>query len=389
MTHNVENPDASDLPTLGRLENLFNENMELKSDEEWAAEEADAKKKAGDKDTSSEDADEEGTDNADSETADDDGDADDNAGDDGDGDTDEETADADSESEVDDGDAETDDADTAPRTLRDLAGDKDYSDFLENTLVEVKVDGETSSVPLAKAIKSYQLEGHLNRKLQEAAEARKTFDTEHAERAKAVADQAAELETALQIAAAMLQGEFASVDWAKLQRENQQEFLIQKVNFDQRKGAIVDLFDKLEKGRKDATEKAQKDRLEQFQSYVKEQGEKLINQLPAWADKATADKEMKALRDYLTQEHGFTEKDSAALYDHRWVLIARDAMRYRNSVQKANVQAKKVRKAPKMGKPGASKQTDAKSATLKKERAKLKKTGRMSMELMDSMGLLD
>lgn len=389
--HDVQgaNPDAQDTPTLSRLENLLNDDLDVKSDDEWAAEETAAKKKAGEQDLESEEAAEDDNEVVKSETADEDDAGDDASGKEGESE-DESEDDAEQESEVDDGKTEAEDAEEASQALlRDLAGDKDYSDFLENTLVEVKVDGETSRVPLSKAIKSYQLEGHLNRKLQEAADVRKAFDAERGDKEKHIADQANELEAALQISAAMLQGEFASVDWAKLQQENPQEFLIKKSNFDQRKGTLVDLYDRLQKGREEATAKAQKEQQEKFGTFVKEQNEKLLNHLPAWADEGTAKKEMQALKDYLTQEHGFTEADGRPLFDHRWVIIARDAMRYRDAQKKANAQAKKIRKAPKMSKPGPSKRTDAKGDKVRQERARLRKTGKFSPELMDAMGLLD
>lgn len=387
MAHDVENPDAQDLPTLGRLENLLNDNLEVKSDEEWEAEAAAAKKKgAGKKDFESEEAGEEG-DTADSETVDEDAAGEDDAGDEGDKD------DADKESEVEDDETEADEEQAAaPRSLRDLAEKlgMEYSELLENISADTKIDGEAGSATLAQLIKGYQLEGHLNRKLQDAAEHRKELEAQYGEAAQAINAQAAELEQGLQVAAALLQGEFASIDWASLQQENPQQFLMAKNNFEERKNAIVQVFEKLQQSRQHNQHVAAEQYQQAIADHMADQKQKLLNVLPAWSDEATGKAERDAIRNYLmSDQYGYTEDQAKQISDFRWVVLARKAMLYDKAQEKANVQAKKVRQAPKLGKPGTSKRTDAKTAKYKQERAKVRKTGRMSVELLDSMGLLD
>jgi ABC-type multidrug transport system fused ATPase/permease subunit len=236
-------------------------------------------------------------------------------------------------------------------TLRDLAekNKMEYGDLL-NLQVPVKVDGEESSVPLSKVVKSYQLEGHLNRKLMETAEERKTLQAQHTEALQGLQAKATELETGLQLAATVLQGEFSQVDWNKLKAEDATQYMLLKQQFEERKGQIVQAYAAIEESKKEAAEKQQAT----FQEMVAAEQKKLENALPELADKKTAKAEVKRVVDYLVNQHGYSEQEASQIYDHRWVLIARDAARYHELMQKSNAAKKVVRKVPKVVKPSPS-----------------------------------
>ena len=84
------------------------------------------------------------------------------------------------------------------------------------------------------------------------------------------------------------------------------------------------------------------------------------------------------MRDYLSSQ-GFNAQEIDSVYDHRYVLLVRDAMAYRN-LQKAKPQIKKKAvNAPKVVKGGVSKSKGQQAADAKRQQlSRLKKTGKVA-----------
>jgi hypothetical protein len=78
----------------------------------------------------------------------------------------------------------------------------------------------------------------------------------------------------------------------------------------------------------------------------------LLAKLPEWRNSETAGKEQAAIATTL-QSYGFTDGEIAGVLDHRYVLVARDAMRWRALQQGKDSRIKQVREAPPVVKPGA------------------------------------
>ena len=79
----------------------------------------------------------------------------------------------------------------------------------------------------------------------------------------------------------------------------------------------------------------------------------LLKACPEWTSEATATKEKQAIAADL-KARGYTDADIQGLSDHKAVLLARDAMLYRQMKAAANTTEKQVRQAPKIIKPGTS-----------------------------------
>jgi hypothetical protein len=79
---------------------------------------------------------------------------------------------------------------------------------------------------------------------------------------------------------------------------------------------------------------------------------------------------------FLANTYGFSDDDLANVYDHRLILLALDAQKYREGKQKSDIAKKKIVKLPKLSKPGAKKnEANEINKALRKKRLKLKKTG--------------
>ena len=93
--------------------------------------------------------------------------------------------------------------------------------------------------------------------------------------------------------------------------------------------------------------------------YLETQRATLMDKVPEWKDEAKRNSEMSGIVEYA-QNLGYSQQELSELYDHRAYLVLRDAMRYRQLMNKPKTDAKQQAQAPKVIKPGASVPTDGK-----------------------------
>src|SRR3546814_376480 len=106
--------------------------------------------------------------------------------------------------------------------------------------------------------------------------------------------------------------------------------------------------------------------------WVKAEREALKAKLPEWSDPKVAEPEQKMIAEYLLAQ-GYAQEEVQMLQDHRALLIARDAAKYR---QLQAAKAKKPRPEPgKALKPGAASTTTPSNTAYNDALAKARKTG--------------
>ncbi|WP_259698528.1 hypothetical protein [Pseudomonas brassicacearum] len=227
--------------------------------------------------------------------------------------------------------------------------DVDSDTDAEPQTFTVKIDGKEVQVPLSELLNGYQRQSDYTKKTMEAAEQRKTAD--------AVVQQAQqerqEYHSKLERMAAQLEGALeqqSQIDWPALLESDPMEYLKQQHLYQQRQA----LYQQNMQERQQLIQQHQNEQAQAKQISLAKQRENLIAKLPDWKDEAKAAAEQTAISKFL-QEQGFEAEDISSIADHRHVLIARDAMRYRDLMAKASVQAKKVQEAPqRVVKPGVT-----------------------------------
>ncbi len=117
---------------------------------------------------------------------------------------------------------------------------------------------------------------------------------------------------------------------------------------------------------------------EALKAHLAVEQEALVKAWPEMGDPKKAESERKALVGEL-KARGYTEQEIGKAYDHRTLLMARDAMRWRESQAKANLAKKKVLKiGTKTLKPGAKQgKADQLQDRTQGLRKNLKKSGRV------------
>lgn len=117
---------------------------------------------------------------------------------------------------------------------------------------------------------------------------------------------------------------------------------------------------------------------QQFQSEVlKREREALFKAIPDWRDDSKFKQARGRILSYMA-ERGFSEQELTSLMDHRALLVAYDAARFRESQKALKASAKQLGQKPKVAKPGASTTpAQANDEATTKLRQQLKKTGRL------------
>ena len=248
-------------------------------------------------------------------------------------------------------------------------------DLMGKVKARVKIAGEEREVTLKELRDGYQMESDYRRKTSELSEQRKAFDAERERAAQEINARFAEAQQITGYLEHQLLGEFNSIDWNALRASNPAEFAALKQEYNDRYNQIQSV-----KASAANQLQAQRAELEQkrvigLQAMLAEESQKLHAAIPEFADEAKA-KELKGqLRDYL-KTYGYNDQEIANVYDHRHVMILRDAMAYRAMQSKKPELTKKVINLPKVQKPGASKtKAEIKSEQVKQKLAKIRKSG--------------
>lgn len=231
--------------------------------------------------------------------------------------------------------------------------------------VEWEAGGKTFKVKSSELRAGYMKDADYRQKTAEVAEQRR-----HAEAlAVQIAQERQQAANQLDVFIASLHKELlGSQPDPTLIDVDPQEFLRQQAGYQQRANQFQAALQHRQavQGRIDAETSRQQE------EYVKEQTAALMDKLPAWRDDATRGKESAEIAEYL-REIGYSNDELQMLSDHRALLIARDAAKFR-----ALQAAKSKQSPPEIGKtvkPGASRPDSSSSARYDAAIAKARKTG--------------
>ncbi len=230
----------------------------------------------------------------------------------------------------------------------------------------VKLDGKEVSVTLDELQKGYTRTQDYTRKTQQIAEVRKQVEQE-TQAVRAERQQYAQLLGALQ---AQLQATEPQVDLDRLYHEDPIEWVRQKEVMRERQEKAYAI-------------QAEQQRLNQISAIEQQQANErqlqlerdaLLTALPAWKNTKTAKAEKDLVME-VAKSVGYSDEDLKSVWDHRMVLLLRDAALYRQMVSKRQG-IKPVTNGPRPAKPGAAGRVSTTTESMRAQQ-RLAKTGRV------------
>ena len=250
---------------------------------------------------------------------------------------------------------------------QELSESSDIQENSEEPVYTVTVDGTDYEVTQNELIQGYQRNADYTRKTQELA-VEKQQSSEFVERSKKdVETKLAQLTDLNQAAQTQLQEEYANIDFEKLYDEDP----VEAARLEHKMRKKHDQLSQVQ-------QQTQQLQAQEFQKYMEEQQKQLNIKLPELSHPEKGSQFKKQMRDYLSSV-GFNSQEIDSVYDHRYVMLVKDAMSYRN-LQKAKPQIKKKAvNAPKVVKSGVSKSKGQQEAEVKRQQlSRLKKSGKVA-----------
>lgn len=236
----------------------------------------------------------------------------------------------------------------------------------ESKTYRVKVDGKEIEVPEEELLKGYSRNQDYTQKTMALAEERK--------QTQAIAQQAAQerqiyaqrLSMYEQALGQQLQQQ--TPNWEELLQTDPVEYLKQQHLYNQRQAQLS----QIQQEKALFERQSQAYQAQSMQELLAQEQAQLLENLPSWKDPAKAAAEKTALAKHLV-ERGYTQEQVAQLTDHKTVVMAREAMLYRQMMAKAKDTYKQVEKLPpRMEKPGVTRPTDGRTNDMQA----LKKSGK-------------
>lgn len=232
---------------------------------------------------------------------------------------DDESTDEGDEQEGDDEQPDDEDADDEP----------EHFEISDDDLLTVMVDGEEQEISIGDLKKAHSLSGATEKRLQEATETRKAAHAERTQMLEKLADQERMLTQALSDLDDSVFQPVISEPPAELRKTNPAQYLRHKEAYDEDQKRI--------KAAKDAIntklDSIQKQRAERLEAYANEAGQLIVKEIPELGDEKSAPKMLERLSE-TAKSYGYTDQEIQSALDPRMFMLVRDAMRYRDMMEK-------------------------------------------------------
>mgnify|MGYP001435035844 FL=1 len=232
------------------------------------------------------------------------------------------------------------------------------------SLHRVKVQGQELEVSLDELKSGYSRDSDYRQKTHALAEERRMLDEQKTSLSQSYDSKLKEL-TDLIGAAESYIGQSSKEDLQKMYEEDPTQAA--KIDFQQRQQR--ESFNKLK-------QQAEVVKLQQYNQYLDEQKRLAATKIPEYSDPVKGVTFKNQMKNTLS-EYGFNDQEIGSLADHRFLMVLRDAMEYKNLKSKP-VTNKKVTTAPKVVKSGTPKMEDSRRAAVKQKIGRLRRSGKIN-----------
>lgn len=266
-------------------------------------------------------------------------------------------------------------ADEPQITTSDLAKflgiDETVLDLDEDGTVKLKtkVDGQEGAAKLADLLKSYQLEGHVNKRSMELAEREKQMQAKAQEAEQKFSERLQYAENLTNIAGQQLLAEFQSIDWKTLEQTDPGTAALWRQKFQERHAQLQGVHHNIQQEKARSQEKSQAE----MQEALAKEAARLPELIPEWKDASVAAKERAELREWAVKA-GYEPAEVDSISKAHHVAVLRKAMLADKLKATQPAIENKVRTAPKLVKPGQAQQ-NSQEQNLRNLKTKVQKSG--------------
>lgn len=233
-------------------------------------------------------------------------------------------------------------------------------------LHRVKVSGQELEVSLDELKAGYSRDSDYRQKTHSLGMEKRDLETQKNSFRQTYDTRLNELNDLISTANQFVEQKQGGQDLAKLYQEDPTEAARLDFQLRQEKQHIDSLKDK-----------ARMAQTQQYESYLEAQKELAATKIPEFSDPNKADSFKLNMRNTL-RDYGFNDQEIGSLADHRFLMVAKDAMSFKSQKDKRPIVSKKVANAPKVLKAGVAKSNVSSGREEVRNKIKtLRKTGHL------------
>jgi hypothetical protein len=245
--------------------------------------------------------------------------------------------------------------------------------------VNIKVDGESSTISMGDLIAGYQTNKSVTQRSQAFAEEKKAFDGQKEQTEQLYASKLESVDALSTYFEKQLISEYDGVDWDKLRTEDPAEYAAARHDFSAKADELQKIKDAISQDKASQQEGVSETQSAKAQEYMKTQYDLMIDKNPEWSDEKVRDTARDSFKKFVNDQYGFTDQEFNSVFDARLIEVIKDAQKYHEGAKVANKKMKKI--VPKFQK---SKGTGTKSPVSKLDKltaASKKATGSQRRDL--------
>ena len=209
-------------------------------------------------------------------------------------------------------------------------------------LHRVKVSGQELEVSLDELKAGYSRDSDYRQKTHTLGMEKRDLETQKNSLRQTYDTRLNELNDLISTANQFVEQKQGGQDLAKLYQEDPTEAARLDFQLRQEKQHIDSLKDK-----------ARIAQTKQYETYLETQKELAATKIPEFSDPNKADSFKLNMRNTL-RDYGFNDQEIGSLADHRFLMVAKDAMSFKSQKDKRPIVSKKVANAPKVLKAGVA-----------------------------------
>ena len=236
----------------------------------------------------------------------------------------------------------------------------------EPELHRVKVQGQELEVTIDELKAGYSRDSDYRQKTHSLGLERKDLESQKQSLRQTYDNRLSELNDMISTADGYIRQQQGSKDLQKLYDEDPTSAARLDYQLRQQQGQIEEV-----------KSKAKEAHAKQYDDFLATQRELAATKIPEYSDPNKADQFKLNMRNSL-RNYGFNDQEIGQLADHRFLMVAKDAMSYQNLKDKKPIVQKKVANAPKVVKAGVAKSnTSSGREDIRNKIGKLRKSGHL------------
>ena len=237
----------------------------------------------------------------------------------------------------------------------------------EPNLHRLKVNGQEIEVSLDELKAGYSRDSDYRQKTHSLGMEKRDLEVQKNSLRQSYDAKLQELNDLLATADATVRQQQGSADLQKLYEEDPTQAAKLDYQLRQQNRAIEDM-----------KSKAREAQIKQYNDFLETQKELAATKIPEYSDPNKADQFKINMRNSL-RGYGFNDEEIGTMADHRFLMVAKDAMSYQTLKDKRPIVQKKVANAPKVVKPGVAKSTTSSGREqIRSKIGKVRKTGNIN-----------